>query len=193
MIRRPPRSTRTDTLFPYTTLFRSLVRRCQAFSAGRPALWPRDITDPAIPRRIWPIAASGEDRPASRAAAHRIWPWRAELAVGRGGRQSVLRARGVSSRTARDRLEQTKQGADPVDVPARLRAEPEPIGRSSAEWLAGWRRAARCRCNRSKIVWTRAGRHDGYAAHSTICGHRGVGQIGCWRWKIRGVIITLPG
>src|SRR3546814_9467225 len=27
MIRRPPRSTRTDTLFPYTTLFRSLERR----------------------------------------------------------------------------------------------------------------------------------------------------------------------
>src|SRR3546814_5838964 len=25
MIRRPPRSTRTDTLFPYTTLFRSVV------------------------------------------------------------------------------------------------------------------------------------------------------------------------
>src|SRR3546814_20058841 len=27
MIRRPPRSTRTDTLFPYTTLFRSTLRR----------------------------------------------------------------------------------------------------------------------------------------------------------------------
>src|SRR3546814_13140596 len=27
MIRRPPRSTRTDTLFPYTTLFRSLPRK----------------------------------------------------------------------------------------------------------------------------------------------------------------------
>src|SRR3546814_15551991 len=26
MIRRPPRSTRTDTLFPYTTLFRSHLR-----------------------------------------------------------------------------------------------------------------------------------------------------------------------
>src|SRR3546814_1567787 len=26
MIRRPPRSTRTDTLFPYTTLFRSVYR-----------------------------------------------------------------------------------------------------------------------------------------------------------------------
>src|SRR3546814_20260507 len=27
MIRRPPRSTRTDTLFPYTTLFRSHLRQ----------------------------------------------------------------------------------------------------------------------------------------------------------------------
>src|SRR3546814_7515808 len=27
MIRRPPRSTRTDTLFPYTTLFRSRVEQ----------------------------------------------------------------------------------------------------------------------------------------------------------------------
>src|SRR3546814_5527957 len=27
MIRRPPRSTRTDTLFPYTTLFRSAIGR----------------------------------------------------------------------------------------------------------------------------------------------------------------------
>src|SRR3546814_17764847 len=30
MIRRPPRSTRTDTLFPYTTLFRSKVNDCAA-------------------------------------------------------------------------------------------------------------------------------------------------------------------
>src|SRR3546814_2810488 len=28
MIRRPPRSTRTDTLFPYTTLFRSAIGEC---------------------------------------------------------------------------------------------------------------------------------------------------------------------
>src|SRR3546814_2568122 len=28
MIRRPPRSTRTDTLFPYTTLFRSATASC---------------------------------------------------------------------------------------------------------------------------------------------------------------------
>src|SRR3546814_5422819 len=31
MIRRPPRSTRTDTLFPYTTLFRSTWRRQSCF------------------------------------------------------------------------------------------------------------------------------------------------------------------
>src|SRR3546814_10633780 len=30
MIRRPPRSTRTDTLFPYTTLFRSLPMKTLA-------------------------------------------------------------------------------------------------------------------------------------------------------------------
>src|SRR3546814_15784889 len=29
MIRRPPRSTRTDTLFPYTTLFRSPEKRAE--------------------------------------------------------------------------------------------------------------------------------------------------------------------
>src|SRR3546814_8358420 len=34
MIRRPPRSTRTDTLFPYTTLFRSVRRPISASSAG---------------------------------------------------------------------------------------------------------------------------------------------------------------
>src|SRR3546814_15165178 len=36
MIRRPPRSTRTDTLFPYTTLFRShrLAERAQALVRG---------------------------------------------------------------------------------------------------------------------------------------------------------------
>src|SRR3546814_14858145 len=31
MIRRPPRSTRTDTLFPYTTLFRSLVNNIKIY------------------------------------------------------------------------------------------------------------------------------------------------------------------
>src|SRR3546814_14526079 len=40
MIRRPPRSTHTDTLFPYTTLFRSMIEKhpdlSKAFSGGHP-------------------------------------------------------------------------------------------------------------------------------------------------------------
>src|SRR3546814_2324836 len=35
MIRRPPRSTRTDTLFPYTTLFRSAETRRQTGGGNR--------------------------------------------------------------------------------------------------------------------------------------------------------------
>src|SRR3546814_18493799 len=35
MIRRPPRSTRTDTLFPYTTLFRSAMSGGTEVAAGR--------------------------------------------------------------------------------------------------------------------------------------------------------------
>src|SRR3546814_11166287 len=40
MIRRPPRSTRTDTLFPYTTLFRSesVVRRLKVSDVADPGL-----------------------------------------------------------------------------------------------------------------------------------------------------------
>src|SRR3546814_13077125 len=36
MIRRPPRSTRTDTLFPYTTLFRSDGRFLRGAGGSRP-------------------------------------------------------------------------------------------------------------------------------------------------------------
>src|SRR3546814_17904897 len=39
MIRRPPRSTRTDTLFPYTTLFRSLYAGQYDLSPGEPCLF----------------------------------------------------------------------------------------------------------------------------------------------------------
>src|SRR3546814_18688401 len=42
MTRRPPRSTRTDTLFPYTTLFRSLD---DVANAGVPALGAAEHLD----------------------------------------------------------------------------------------------------------------------------------------------------
>src|SRR3546814_4742971 len=40
MIRRPPRSTRTDTLFPYTTLFRSETQEKRGMDTGLRALHP---------------------------------------------------------------------------------------------------------------------------------------------------------
>src|SRR3546814_10489413 len=43
MIRRPPRSTRTDTLFPYTTLFRSIA---PPPSLGQRSLIRRSLTQP---------------------------------------------------------------------------------------------------------------------------------------------------
>src|SRR3546814_3686867 len=50
MIRRPPRSTRTDTLFPYTTLFRSRAR-----GTGPAAV--RDDAGAAADRRIVQLLA----------------------------------------------------------------------------------------------------------------------------------------
>src|SRR3546814_17808605 len=52
MIRLPPRSTRTDTLFPYTTLFRSLFAQLR-YNGPAEALWrltgieTLDVSDPA--------------------------------------------------------------------------------------------------------------------------------------------------
>src|SRR3546814_15524043 len=51
MIRRPPRSTRTDTLFPYTTLFRSIGDLSQLVEFDRPDLKFSPYT-PRFPERI---------------------------------------------------------------------------------------------------------------------------------------------
>src|SRR3546814_10987368 len=47
MIRRPPRSTRTDTLFPYTTLFRSP----SAGNRSHPSIWYLPANPVVIGRR----------------------------------------------------------------------------------------------------------------------------------------------
>src|SRR3546814_5795171 len=58
MIRRPPRSTRTYTLFPYTTLFRSELETSQKDplldADGNPVVDDdgRFVADPASPQRI---------------------------------------------------------------------------------------------------------------------------------------------
>src|SRR3546814_7962679 len=57
MIRRPPRSTRTDTLFPYTTLFRSPLDPLDHHRAIRASGWggrvitayrPDPVMDPSV-------------------------------------------------------------------------------------------------------------------------------------------------
>src|SRR3546814_7020689 len=63
MIRRPPRSTRTDTLFPYTTLFRSSVIQMQACSVrdgggGVATLGPPEPGSLPCPRHSPPCARS---------------------------------------------------------------------------------------------------------------------------------------
>src|SRR3546814_12149352 len=51
MIRRPPRSTRTDTLFPYTTLFRSTVFSSAAELGGiQVEDQPKDMDRPSFIR-----------------------------------------------------------------------------------------------------------------------------------------------
>src|SRR3546814_4446283 len=59
MIRRPPRSTRTDTLFPYTTLFRSRVAARLRRDAGFAALGSRGAT-PASSRGAARVAGVHE-------------------------------------------------------------------------------------------------------------------------------------
>src|SRR3546814_17989841 len=60
MIRRPPRSTRTDTLFPYTTLFRSSVPGARAVAthlADTSAL--ARLHDPSVHAALGPMLTAG--------------------------------------------------------------------------------------------------------------------------------------
>src|SRR3546814_15007525 len=58
MIRRPPRSTRTDTLFPYTTLFRS-IRVGETVELGY-VDQSRDALDPN--KNVWEEVSGGNER-----------------------------------------------------------------------------------------------------------------------------------
>src|SRR3546814_9183966 len=116
MIRRPPRSTRTDTLFPYTTLFRSQWREAPGPYRGvRPVLH-------AAPAR-WAVAARLQarrlDDPAGASAQPRGRAGGAErgLSTGfdrdrddftRGARAVIVFPdRGESRRDAEARLDET--------------------------------------------------------------------------------------
>src|SRR3546814_11308045 len=124
MIRRPPRSTRTDTLFPYTTLFRSfsglgggeqgqfVLRRPPRFPQGGP---------PVLPQR----AAGIGIRQQSQGPRRQSRPPRQIL---HGGKQPFLPRRDQSLRPI---LAQTLHLPQP---PAQRQGPPPPlapIGRSS--------------------------------------------------------------
>src|SRR3546814_5493197 len=74
MIRRPPRSTRTDTLFPYTTLFRSRRRRNRSPCRRAWRTWRRSRTVAGA----WPPAAPTGGAPALRPFRRRWRRYRSE-------------------------------------------------------------------------------------------------------------------
>src|SRR3546814_9668401 len=88
MIRRPPRSTRTDTLFPYTTLFRS-VRRGKLWKAAlddakglaRSSLPPGPAKDAGNMSGI-----DGDGRPVSSDEHLAVFPARSATAARIGGK-----------------------------------------------------------------------------------------------------------
>src|SRR3546814_9547538 len=87
MIRRPPRSTRTDTLFPYTTLFRSHRR------LGR-LLWRDDRHDAQRkPRDLEPADAPRPDRR----------PFRQRRSPGKDARSAGSASEGHAPRLSRAR------------------------------------------------------------------------------------------
>src|SRR3546814_7528361 len=106
MIRRPPRSTRTDTLFPYTTLFRSLhdghtlqimaerpdglmnVSGCEELSGILSAIL--DVEDPISGEYNLEISSPGIDRPLTRPKDFERWAgFEAKLELNEIGRAHV--------------------------------------------------------------------------------------------------------
>src|SRR3546814_1233560 len=113
MIRLPPRSTRTDTLFPYTTLFRSR-HRARGALGGLGVVFRRDRPGRRFvalridrlflrERRAGQQQGKGEDRKATAHAGLRGKSWRGSR-IGPRGRARVLRIMGrgaaLRSRTA---------------------------------------------------------------------------------------------
>src|SRR3546814_12857071 len=78
MIRRPPRSTRTDTLFPYTTLFRSLNgKRPDTFLKTANAFGRKVLErQPTIDRMFWRIHRDKRSNKRNLIASLEILPFR---------------------------------------------------------------------------------------------------------------------
>src|SRR3546814_12989825 len=75
MIRRPPRSTRTDTLFPYTTLFRSSpwFQKARAYVERQGGAWFILSAKHGLIAPETVIAPYDETLGAMKAGARRLW------------------------------------------------------------------------------------------------------------------------
>src|SRR3546814_4607677 len=78
MIRRPPRSTRTDTLFPYTTLFRSYVQIPQRYIASIKLGQTAALTVPEYPGRGFDAKIESNARAISAASGGTLVQLRSE-------------------------------------------------------------------------------------------------------------------
>src|SRR3546814_13277879 len=105
MIRRPPRSTRTDTLFPYTTLFRSTVNI---------------FTDPEPPVLTVPAASDDGSFTVSWTSSDGVAQYRLEEQIGsdgwneiqEGGATSRIwsgKASGINDYRVRSRIERNPE------------------------------------------------------------------------------------
>src|SRR3546814_12971286 len=103
MLRRPPRSTRTDTLFPYTTLFRSLgrgssgrastVSKAASISSPIRAIADRSASDASATAASAGIEGLGAHRPALGVEPDRLDPrLRRVEPVGAAAAQQIGRA-----------------------------------------------------------------------------------------------------
>src|SRR3546814_235631 len=121
LIRRPPRSTRTDTLFPYTTLFRSVV----GFHAGL-----------VVPVEWWPLP--GRLRPRSggmpTACAWKALPFKGRVGW---GWVSVALAMPLIFPVVRPMRHPLTGGARGAPLPSRRRSDAAPMapGRGSGPVL----------------------------------------------------------
>src|SRR3546814_16678031 len=130
MLRRPPRSTRTDTLFPYTTLFRSR-RQAQGERRGYTS-FRRDAHRVANPvddrfdlRRVVALRHDADHRFGARGEDHEpAEPCKRRLALGASGLNMRIRNRFAAGRSELIQMQRQRVAMSKTD-----RRWPVPAGK----------------------------------------------------------------
>src|SRR3546814_14820390 len=98
MIRRPPRSTRTDTLFPYTTLFRSILEAVPRRQSLFPALRRLRLLPPPTALYVRKVRLAGILLGTQQWQGHAVFLDRYPPGPPPGDRKSVVQGKSVSVR-----------------------------------------------------------------------------------------------